>query len=325
MNRYLINLSYIGTHFRGIQKNLLKDSGHLEDLRSVEGVLEIALKKFAPVNEFKIKLSSRTDAGVHALHNTVHVDLERPNGKPYKTNKLTQGLNRTFGSQGLPIRILDTKLVPMSCHARLCAKSRTYLYRLGVMKREFCHDPQMHPFSRFIPIDEHDRCYFVAHPRFDIERLARVATTFQGYHDFRTFMAIARGNQRQQDASYTLRRIEHISIIRGTSMASAFNREIAEKYYEYWDIRIKARSFLYKQVRRMVGAWIAAAEERISERDVYRMLTVPSQRSWCDQAVVAPAYGLFLCKVEYDPIDLEFPRDELPGAAEEKQTSIAAN
>lgn len=75
----------------------------------------------------------------------------------------------------------------------------------------------------------------------------------------------------------------------------------------------------------MVGAWIAAAEKRISERDVYRMLTVPSQRSWCDQAVVAPAYGLYLCQVEYDPIDLEFSRDELSGAAEEKQTGIAAN
>ncbi|KXJ73784.1 hypothetical protein RP20_CCG014946 [Aedes albopictus] len=325
MNRYLINLSYIGTQFRGIQKNLLKDSSHLEDPHSVEGVLEIALKKFAPVNEFKIKLSSRTDAGVHALHNTVHVDLERPNGRPYKTYKLTQGLNRTFGSKGLPIRILDTKLVPMTCHARLCAKSRTYLYRLGVLRPQFCDNVESHPFSRFVPIDEYDRCYFIAHKHFDIERLKRVASTFQGYHDFRTFMSVARGNDRQQDPTFTLRSIEHISIDRGISMASAFNREIAERYYEYWDIRIKGRSFLYKQVRRMVGAWIGAAENRLSERDIYRMLTVPSQRSWCDQAVVAPAYGLFLCQVEYDPSDLEFPEDELPGAAAEKQTVVATN
>lgn len=75
----------------------------------------------------------------------------------------------------------------------------------------------------------------------------------------------------------------------------------------------------------MVGTWIAAAEGRISERDVYRMLTIPSPRSWCSQAVVAPAYALFLCQVEYDPKDLEFPHDELPGAAEDKQTGIATN
>lgn len=75
----------------------------------------------------------------------------------------------------------------------------------------------------------------------------------------------------------------------------------------------------------MVGAWIAAAEGRISERDIYRMLTVPSHRSWCDSAVVAPAYGLYLCQVEYDPQDLEFARDELSGPAEEEETGAATN
>lgn len=62
MNRYLINLSYVGTHFRGIQKNLIKANGRQDDPYSVEGALEIALKKFRPVNEFKIKLSSRSVA-----------------------------------------------------------------------------------------------------------------------------------------------------------------------------------------------------------------------------------------------------------------------
>lgn len=61
-------------------------------------------------------------------------------------------------------------------------------------------------------------------------------------------MAIARGNQWQQMPTYTLRRIERITVERGSSMASAFSRELADRYYEYWDIRIKARSFLYNQV-----------------------------------------------------------------------------
>ncbi|XP_039439852.1 tRNA pseudouridine synthase-like 1 isoform X1 [Culex pipiens pallens] len=336
MNRYLINLSYVGTHFRGIQKNLIRENGRLEDPQSVEGALEIALKKFRPVNEFKIKLSSRfiqkysqqlsTDAGVHALNNAVHVDLERHNGKPYEPDKVTQGLNRTFGSQKIPIRVLRTRHVPLSFHARLCAKSRTYLYRVGVLRPEFCDDPeQIHPFTRFIPIDEHDRCYFIANKNFDPDRLKRAAALCEGYHDFRTFMAIARGNQWQQMPTYTLRRIERITVERGSSMASAFSRELADRYYEYWDIRIKARSFLYNQVRRMVGAWIAAAEARITERDVQQMLTVPAKSSWCDQAVVAPAYALFLCQVEHDPADFEFRHDELPRAAAEESPLAAAN
>ncbi|XP_055638119.1 tRNA pseudouridine synthase-like 1 isoform X2 [Toxorhynchites rutilus septentrionalis] len=222
MNRYLMKLSYIGTRFRGIQKSIIPGSGCADDPLSIEGLLEIALRRFEPVNEFKIKLSSR-------------------------------------------------------------------------------------------------------HPKFEIDRMLRVAKQFEGYHDFRTFMSIARGNDRQMDPSYTLRQIDHISIERSISMASVFNRELADKCYEFWDIRIKAKSFLYKQVRRMVGAWIAAAEERISERDIYEMLTIPSQNSWCDRAVVAPAYGLYLCQVEYNPTDLEFSQDELPGTTEEKQTIVTTH
>ncbi|XP_055547637.1 tRNA pseudouridine synthase-like 1 [Wyeomyia smithii] len=326
MNRYLINLSYIGTQFRGIQKNLVKENPSLDDPHSVEGLLEIALKKLCPVNDFKIKLSSRTDAGVHALHNTVHVDLERRNGKPYEEDKVTRRLNRAFGSQELPIRVISTQLVPMSFHARLCAKSRTYLYRLAVLRRKYCEGTSMHALTRFIPIEEHDRCYFVANPTFNIERFQQAASLFVGYHDFRTFMAVSRGNPRQQDASFTLRRIHDISVVKGAPMVSTFNRDLAEQYYDYWDIRIKGRSFLYKQVRRMIGTWIAAAEGRITERDVQQMLTVPSAHSWCDRAVVAPAYGLYLCQVEYDSVDLAFTaQNEFPRAAEAKQTGTTTN
>ncbi|XP_053693104.1 tRNA pseudouridine synthase-like 1 isoform X1 [Sabethes cyaneus] len=326
MNRYLIHLSYIGTQFRGIQKNLTKENPTLEDPQSIEGSLEIALKKLHPANDFKIKLSSRTDAGVHALHNTVHVDLERRNGKPYDEVKVTQCLNRALGSQELPIRIINTQLVPMTFHARMCAKSRTYLYRLGVLRRRFCEGPSMHALNRFIPIEEHDRCYFIAHPAFDIETLRRAASSFVGYHDFRTFMTVSRGNQKQHDATYTLRRIHKISVEKGTCMTSAFNRNLADQYYEFWDIRIMGRSFLYKQVRRMVGVWIAAAEGRITERDVQQMLTVPSHRSWCNQAVVAPAYGLYLCQVEYDSADLTFiSPNEFSGATEAKEADTATN
>lgn len=74
----------------------------------------------------------------------------------------------------------------------------------------------------------------------------------------------------------------------------------------------------------MVGAWIAAAEARITERDVYQMLTIPAKSSWCDQSVVAPAYALFLCQVEHDPKEFEF-HDELPGTAAEGAPLAAAN
>ncbi|XP_058449888.1 tRNA pseudouridine synthase-like 1 isoform X2 [Malaya genurostris] len=246
MNRYLINLSYIGTQFRGIQKSQLKGSV-IEDPHTVEGALEIALKKLHPINDFKIKISSRTDAGVHALHNAIHVDLERHNGQLYSEDTITRQLNRSFKSQALPVRILSTRLVPKSFSARLHAKSRTYIYRLGVLKPQFCDKPDAHPFNRFLPIEENDRCYFIAHPHFDIEKLKRVASIFVGYHDFRTFMAISKGNPKQLEPSHTLRSIQSITVERGTCMTLSFNRDLVEHFYDYWDIRIKGRSFLYKQ------------------------------------------------------------------------------
>uniref|UniRef100_A0A182JTT6 tRNA pseudouridine synthase n=1 Tax=Anopheles christyi TaxID=43041 RepID=A0A182JTT6_9DIPT len=301
MNRYLINLSYIGTRFRGIQRKIDKSAGQFKDPYTVQGVIEEALLKLRPVNEPILKLSSRTDTGVHALHNTVHVDLQRPNGKPYDADRITKVLNRAFEKDAQSLRILSTMHVPLTFHARLCAKSRTYLYRLAVLKREYsCTSGGQQPHARFIPIEEQDRCYFVGHPRFDIHTFATVARMFEGMHDFRTFMAVAKGNPRQQEAMHSLRSIDQITVNTGQTMTTVFNREQTERYYDFWDVRIRGRSFLYRQVRRMVGAWVAAAEGRITERDIYRMLTVPSPNSWCSNVFVAPAYALYLCHVEYD-------------------------
>lgn len=44
---------------------------------------------------------------------------------------------------------------------------------------------------------------------------------------------------------------------------------------------------------------IAAAEGKISKRDVYEMITIPSKHSWISSIGMAPAYGLYLANVEY--------------------------
>ncbi|URE27085.1 tRNA pseudouridine synthase [Musa troglodytarum] len=68
VQRYLVAVEYIGTRFSGSQRQ--------PNCRTVVGVLEDAFHKFIgqPVS---ISCSSRTDAGVHALSNVCHVDVER--------------------------------------------------------------------------------------------------------------------------------------------------------------------------------------------------------------------------------------------------------
>ena len=81
--RYLLRIQYDGTNFHGFQRQA--------NARTVQGVVEDALGAFAggggkgkgAHEPIRTCGSSRTDAGVHALDNTVHVDLSRvSNRKP---------------------------------------------------------------------------------------------------------------------------------------------------------------------------------------------------------------------------------------------------
>ncbi|XP_037722928.1 tRNA pseudouridine synthase-like 1 [Drosophila subpulchrella] len=302
MHRYLLNISYIGTTFRGIQKTVNKLEQSRLDTQSIQGCLELALRVFHPTNEIQTVLSSRTDAGVHALHSTVHVDLERPNGQPYDNDILVGVLNRTFDKQRLPIRVLSSQLVDDSFHCRYHATGRTYLYRFAVAKDPPAADKNLRnkAYEAFIPVEEIDRCYFLQSPSFDIERVKAAARMFIGVHDFRTFMSVSRQKGPSRDhPMFTVRKIDEINIRPGRSLALAPNASLASETYNYWDIEIKAKSFLYKQVRRIVGALIALGNGRIDERCLYQMLTIPSKNSWDHRVLLAPACGLYLCRVHY--------------------------
>lgn len=113
---------------------------------------------------YRFALSFSTDAGVHALHSTVHVDLERRDGQPYDTTALTGVLNRTLDKQRLPIRVLSSRLVADSFHCRYHATGRTYLYRIAVAKTAPSEDSgrlRNRGYEAFIPVEEIDRCFFL--------------------------------------------------------------------------------------------------------------------------------------------------------------------
>lgn len=117
-------------------------------------------------------------------------------------------------------------------------------------------------------------------------------------------MAVSKGSSEQLKPTFTWRRIDEIRIIPGKPIVTQFSEEKTKSLYNYWDIEIMGRSFLYKQVRRIVAVIIAAGQNRITLKDVYEMITIPSPNSWCSQSSVVPPYGLYLCKVDYDPEDL---------------------
>ena len=79
--RYFITFSYDGTAFNGYQKQ--------PRVRTVQGELEKALKQINDNKEVSVSATGRTDAGVHALNQKAHFDLE----KEFDIDKLKQGLN----------------------------------------------------------------------------------------------------------------------------------------------------------------------------------------------------------------------------------------
>ena len=79
--RYLITVSYDGTAFSGYQKQ--------PKMRTIQGELEKVLKEISGGKKIEVHASGRTDAGVHALAQKIHFDLDM-NITP---EKLSKGLN----------------------------------------------------------------------------------------------------------------------------------------------------------------------------------------------------------------------------------------
>lgn len=117
-------------------------------------------------------------------------------------------------------------------------------------------------------------------------------------------MGATQQNSERDHAFFTMRRVDSITIRPAAAVTTA--KEFAESKYDYWNIEIKGRSFLYRQVRRMVGVILATAQGKIRHRDAYEMLTIPSTNSWVPTASTAPAYGLYLLRVEYNECDKLF-------------------
>jgi len=112
--RLRIDLAYDGTNFSGwaIQP----------DRRTVQACIEEAISKIARVNVETI-VAGRTDAGVHATGQVIHVDVPEEMG----IDDLGYKLNRILDED---VRINAIEVAPTAFHARFSALRRYYEYRI---------------------------------------------------------------------------------------------------------------------------------------------------------------------------------------------------
>ncbi|KAM9107536.1 tRNA pseudouridine synthase-like 1 isoform 7-T7 [Megaptera novaeangliae] len=141
--RYLVYFQYLGTDFNGVAA--VRGAQHAI---GVQNYLEEAAERLNSVVPVKFTISSRTDAGVHALSNAAHLDVQRRSGlPPFSPEVLMEALNTHLRHPA--IRVLQAFRVPSHFHARHAATSRTYLYRLVTG----CRRPDQ------LPVFERNRCW----------------------------------------------------------------------------------------------------------------------------------------------------------------------
>jgi len=114
MSRYKLTIEYNGKNFSGWQIQ--------PDARTVEGELE---KAFSTILQKEVDLigQGRTDAGVHAIGQVAHVDIDDVDD----LQKLVFGANGLVGSE---VHIHSVEAVHPEFHARFDAHSREYAYTI---------------------------------------------------------------------------------------------------------------------------------------------------------------------------------------------------
>jgi len=246
-------VAYDGTAFRGFQS---QTHG-----RTIQDTLE---KVIAVIVGERVVLhaSGRTDAGVHALGQTIHFELTPEQvtriGRMGKPDRWVAALNSSLPPE---LRVMKASRAPKDFHARFSTRGKIYRY-------DIWHDPVLLP--HLVNRSWH---LFGSLDRSVIRDLAR---SIEGTHDFRGFCADS-GSLPES----TVRTIRSVAVKeRGSSIS----------------ITLEGDGFLYRMVRMLVGGMVRVAQEKEDPGVFLKRLT--EGKPWPTPAM-APAHGLYLVKALY--------------------------
>lgn len=219
MPRYRLLIEYDGGPYNGFQAQA--------DLRTVQGALEAAIHAFSG-EAIRIAAAGRTDAGVHATGQVVHVDLARE----WPAQTVMRAMNAHLVDER--IVVLRAEPSPDGWHARFSATGRHYRYR--ILTREAP------------PALQRGQVWHVRAP-LDVQAMAEAGRHLVGQHDFTTF------RDARCQAESPVKTLDEVRVSR--------TAEGDETHLEF-----TARSFLHRQVRSMVGSLAEVGLGRWSPDDL---------------------------------------------------------
>ena len=231
--RLKIKLAYDGTNFSGWAKQ--------PDRRTVQEEFE---KAFATIIRYPCEsiVAGRTDAGVHATAQIIHVDV--PEGTDLAD--LAYRLNRLLDTD---LRVLEIELAPEGFHARFSALRRHYQYQIVDANKAIN------------PIERYDRASW--YRPLDLERLNEASALLLGEHDFAAFCKFREG-------ATTIRTLEKFQWERKAD--GLLVAQVVADAFCYSMVRNLVGSAVCVAERRFEPSWIAemlANRERISESMVF--------------------------------------------------------
>ncbi|GAB3707910.1 tRNA pseudouridine(38-40) synthase TruA [Amycolatopsis oliviviridis] len=238
----------------------------------MQGVLEEALAKQPPGASVpkSVVVAGRTDAGVHAAGQVVHVDASPLAGK-------TRSGRLELDEQGIPdlgrmrhrwnrylpgdVRVLDARAAAPGFDARFSAVRRHYRYRVSDA-----------PWG-VDPLRRHDTLAW-GRP-LSIDAMNEASESLLGLQDFAAFC-------KQREGGTTIRELQKLAWRRTGPHAV--------------EVDVSADAFCHSMVRSLVGALLLVGDGR-------RPLEWPGGvlESRTRDSAVAPAHGLTLMAVDYPP------------------------
>ncbi|MDC3024122.1 tRNA pseudouridine(38-40) synthase TruA [Alphaproteobacteria bacterium] len=224
---------------------------------SIQEAIEKSAKKLLQ-QDINLVVAGRTDAGVHAEGQVAHLDVKNN----FCSRKMLLGINFYLLSEkfGKDISIKKVTKVSTKFNARFSAKKKIYQYLIFN--------------SDFRSAHLNNKSWWVRKP-IDQKKITMAAKYLLGCHDFSSFRA--RGCQ----AKTPIRTIDDIKIYQ--------NKKVIK-------IKFTGRSFLYNQVRIIVGT---LKEIGTSSTDPMQIKKILESQNRKNAGVTAPPEGLTLKKVYY--------------------------
>lgn len=258
--RLRLDLAYDGTDFSGWAAQ--------PGRRTVEGELTRALTTLLrPPEPVRLTVAGRTDAGVHARGQVIHLDVDRIAfaALPGRSTRTPEAalVSRLRGILPDDVVVREVTRAPAGFDARFAALERRYLYRIA------------DPYAAHDPLRRHDT---VAWRRpLDVEAMSAASRTLLGLKDFAAFC-------KRREGATTVRTLLDFSWERLPDGVLAAT--------------VRADAFCHSMVRSLVGSVVPVGEGRRAVAWPAELLDLAERAS---EVLVMPARGLSLEEVSYPP------------------------